>query len=64
MYDTRTWTEIDLSNRAAGPLNKTFIECHRRYKDNDYVSDRELNCCLEDEVCIMGFIRTPQRGSC
>jgi len=28
------------------------------------ITVRELNCCLEDEVCIMGFIRTPQRGSC
>jgi hypothetical protein len=46
MYDAKKWTEIDFSNQAVNPSNKTCIECHRRYKDNDYVSDKGIALLL------------------
>ena len=46
MYDTKKWTEIDIPKQTTGPLNRTCIECHRRYKDNDYVSDKGIELLL------------------
>lgn len=46
MFDTKTWGEIDSSSRGAGQFNKTCIECHRRYKNNDYVSDKGIELLL------------------
>jgi hypothetical protein len=40
MYDAGKWTEIDLSKQKGALINKGCIECHRQYKNNDYVSDR------------------------
>jgi len=42
MYDAKKWAEIDFSRRGANPLNQACIECHRRYKNNDYVSDKGI----------------------
>ena len=46
MYDTRKWEEIDLSKRATTPVTRTCIECHRRYKANDYVSDKGVELLI------------------
>jgi hypothetical protein len=46
MYDTRKWEEIDLSKQAKTPATRTCIECHRRYKDNDYISDKGVELLL------------------
>ena len=35
MYDAKKWVEIDSST-------KSCIGCHRRYKNNDYVSDKGI----------------------
>jgi hypothetical protein len=35
MYDAKKWAEIDSSTRSC-------IGCHRRYTNNDYVSDRGI----------------------
>jgi hypothetical protein len=44
MYDTRNWTEID--SARSGAVNGTCIGCHRRYKDNDYVSSKGIQLLL------------------
>ena len=46
MYDARNWTEIDRSNHGASAAGRSCIDCHRRYKDNDYVSDRGIELLL------------------
>ena len=46
MYDTRKWVEIDFSKGATHPASKTCIECHRRYKDNDYISNKGIELLL------------------
>jgi len=42
MYDVKKWTEIDSSISASKPANHSCIGCHRRYQDNDYVSDKGM----------------------
>ena len=42
MYDTRTWSEIDSSKRSSGSSGRTCIECHRQYKENDYISGKGI----------------------
>lgn len=46
MYDAKKWAEIDFPKHTTNPLNRTCIECHRRYKDNDYVSDKGIELLL------------------
>lgn len=46
MYDTKKWTEIDFSKQETKPYNRTCIECHRRYQDNDYVSNKGIELIL------------------
>jgi hypothetical protein len=46
MYDTRNWEEIDVSKRTTTRVTRTCIECHRRYKDNDYVSEKGVELLL------------------
>jgi hypothetical protein len=46
MYDTKKWAEIDFSKPETNPFNRTCIECHRRYKNNDYVSDKGIELLL------------------
>jgi len=58
MYDTKKWVEIGLTKRGATPgaidftlqgvgaVKKTCIECHRRYENNDYVSDKGIALLL------------------
>jgi hypothetical protein len=48
MYDVKKWAEIDSSKQATGPLNKTCIDCHRRYESNDYVSDKGIELLLKN----------------
>jgi cytochrome P460 len=47
MYDTGKWAEIDISELKSGLINKGCIECHRQYKNNDYISDRGIALLLE-----------------
>jgi len=42
MYDVKKWTEIDSSTSALKPANHSCIGCHRRFKDNDYISDKGM----------------------
>ncbi len=43
MYDTTKWAEIVVArDETSRPLIRTCIDCHRRYKDNDYVSDKGI----------------------
>ena len=42
MYNTKEWREIDFPRHSTNPLKRTCIECHRRYKDNDYISDKGI----------------------
>ena len=47
MYDTKKWAEIGFSKQDTNPLTrKTCIECHRRYENNDYVSDKGIELLL------------------
>ena len=46
MYDARNWTEIDRSKSGTAAAGRSCIDCHRRYKDNDYVSDRGIELLL------------------
>jgi cytochrome P460 len=46
MYDTGNWTEIDISKQKSDLINKGCIECHRQYKNNDYISDRGIALLL------------------
>jgi hypothetical protein len=46
MYDTRKWAEVDVSKQRTTPVPKTCLECHRRYKENDYVSDKGIELLL------------------
>ena len=46
MYEMKKWAEIELSNRETSPSNRTCIDCHRRYQNNDYVSDKGIELLL------------------
>jgi hypothetical protein len=46
MYDTRKWVEVDPSIHSATPVRRTCLECHRRYRANDYVSDKGIQLLL------------------
>jgi hypothetical protein len=46
MYDARKWVELDPSKQKTPFLIRGCIECHRRYKDNDYVSERGIELLL------------------
>jgi hypothetical protein len=46
MYDARKWVELDPAKQKAPFLIKGCIECHRQYKNNDYVSDRGIELLL------------------
>lgn len=46
MYDTKKWAEIDFSKQQPNPSNRTCIDCHRRYENNDYVSDKGIELLL------------------
>jgi len=46
MYDTKKWTEVDSTKPSSHRFNKACIECHRRYKQNDYVSDKGIALLL------------------
>jgi Cytochrome P460 len=39
MYDAKKWLEVAPPQQANGP---TCLECHRRYKDNDYISNKGM----------------------
>jgi hypothetical protein len=46
MYDARKWEEVD-PTKQKGPFRiRGCIECHRRYKNNDYVSERGIELLL------------------
>jgi hypothetical protein len=47
MFDTKKWAEIEPSSRESSPSNRTCIDCHRRYNNNDYVSDKGIELLLE-----------------
>ncbi|MGH9766943.1 MAG: Uma2 family endonuclease, partial [Blastocatellia bacterium] len=47
MYDTRKWTEVDLSKQKRAFLNSGCIECHRRYKKMITFQKEGLNCYSE-----------------
>jgi hypothetical protein len=42
MYDAKKWVEVDFSGQTVSPDRQTCVECHRLYKNNDYVSDRGM----------------------
>ena len=46
MYDTKKWEEVDVSKQPTTLAHRTCLECHRRYKINDYVSDRGIELLL------------------
>jgi hypothetical protein len=47
MYDTKNWSEIDFSKQTSDSLKRTTcIDCHRRHKNNDYVSDKGIALLL------------------
>jgi len=46
MYDTKKWAEIDISKPGTAAAGRSCIECHRRYRDNDYVSDKGIELLL------------------
>ena len=46
MYDTKEWTEIDFFKQKPNPSARTCIDCHRRYENNDYVSDKGIQLLL------------------
>jgi len=47
MYDTKKWAELAFSKRGGTPSSQTCIECHRHYKNNDYVSDKGIALLLQ-----------------
>jgi len=46
MYDARKWVELDPSKQKIPIFIHGCIECHRQYKDNDYVSKRGVELLL------------------
>jgi hypothetical protein len=40
MYDIKKWATINPSQQVNGP---TCLGCHRRYKDNDYISSKGMS---------------------
>ena len=46
MYDTKKWKEIDASAAGTNSASNTCIGCHRRYQNNDYVSDKGMQLLL------------------
>lgn len=47
MYETKKWTEVKQQKKEDDPFRKTCIECHRAYKDNDYISGRGIKLLLQ-----------------
>ena len=47
MYDVKKWAEIVSSTSVSKPANQSCIGCHRRYKDNDYISDKGMELLRE-----------------
>lgn len=54
MYDAKKWTEVDFTKATTASYNKSCIECHVRYKDNDYVSDKGINLMLGENKLSLG----------
>jgi hypothetical protein len=46
MYDVSKWVELDPSKQKIPFLIHGCISCHRRYKDNDYVSETGIKLLL------------------
>ena len=46
MFDARKWVEPDPSKQKIPIFIHGCIECHRQYKDNDYVSKRGIELLL------------------
>src|SRR5215475_758259 len=46
MYDVGGWKEIGAKNQASSSDRTSCIGCHRRYKENDYVSDKGIELLL------------------
>jgi len=46
MYDVKSWKEIGAKSQASSQASASCIGCHRRYKENDYVSDKGLELLL------------------
>jgi hypothetical protein len=46
MVDVGKWVELDLSKQKVPYLRRGCIECHRRYKDSDYVSSTGIELLL------------------
>ena len=42
MYDVKAWAEIDFSKGHTKTTTTSCIGCHRRYQNNDYVSDKGI----------------------
>jgi Cytochrome P460 len=46
MYDVSKWVELDPYKQKIPFLNYGCISCHRRYKNNDYVSQKGIELML------------------
>ena len=46
MFDTKRWAEIGAFEQETLPERRTCLDCHRRYKGNDYVSDQGIALLL------------------
>jgi hypothetical protein len=46
MYDTKNWSEIDFPKHTSDLKRTTCLDCHRRYQNNDYVSDKGIELLL------------------
>ena len=46
MYDTKKWEEVDVSKQPTTFGRRTCLECHTRYRNNDYVSNRGIELLL------------------
>jgi Cytochrome P460 len=53
MYDVQKWLEVDVSQQARGP---TCLECHRRYRESDYISSKGMSLLRGENPIFRGGI--------
>ncbi len=42
LYDVKQWTELKVEEEKDAPSRKNCLDCHRQYKNNDYLSTEGL----------------------
>jgi Cytochrome P460 len=53
MYDVQKWLEVDASQQVHG---RTCLECHRSYRESDYISSKGMSLLRGEKTIFRGGI--------